>query len=59
MLDSVNIRSEKGGKLRLANGFGGNKWKLVGANVPRSLPGEAMIELETRPGQRVIFTREK
>jgi alpha-L-fucosidase 2 len=59
MLDSVSIISEKGGRLRLENGFGGDGWKLVGANVPKSMLREAVVELETRPGQRIILSREK
>ncbi len=56
-LDSGVVTSEKGGKLRLENSFDGNACRVVGANVPKAKLSEAVIEVQTNPGQRIVFVR--
>ncbi len=55
LLDSVNIRCEKGGKLKLANSFKDNACRVVGATVPKAKIRGSLIELDTRPGQEILF----
>ncbi len=57
VVDSVSISCEKGGKLRLAISFSGEEFRVLGATVSRAMLGEAVIELETTPGQRIEFVR--
>ena len=57
VVDSVSISCEKGGKLRLANSFSGKGFRVLGATVSQEMLGEAVIELETMPGQRIEFAR--
>jgi alpha-L-fucosidase 2 len=56
-LDTVSISCEKGGRLRLVNDFAGKACRVIGATVPIAELGEAVIVLETRPGQRILFVR--
>jgi alpha-L-fucosidase 2 len=57
MLDSVTVISEKGGKLKLVNGFGREGCRVVGANLSQEKLREAVIEVDTRPEQRLLFVR--
>jgi alpha-L-fucosidase 2 len=56
-LDSLRIVSEKGGKLRLVNGFGNAAYRVVGARIPEAKRGDAILELDTSPGQEILFVR--
>jgi alpha-L-fucosidase 2 len=58
-LDSVSVKSEKGGMLRLENSFFGKAYKAVGAHVTGATGNAAMIEVETKPGQRILFVRNR
>jgi alpha-L-fucosidase 2 len=59
VLDSVSIKCEKGGKLRLVNGFVDKECRVVGANIPNAKLAVKVIELETEPGQEIVFVRAK
>jgi alpha-L-fucosidase 2 len=56
-LDSVTVVCEKGGRLRFANSFSGNACHVIGADVPESKLSEQVIELTTRPGQKILLVR--
>lgn len=58
LTDSVSVLCEKGGRLRVESGFGGDSYRVAGANVPNAMRNAAVIELETKPGQTVLFVRE-
>ncbi len=57
VLDSVTVISENGGMLKLTNGFGREGCHVVGANVSEEKLREAVIEVDTRPDQRILFVR--
>jgi hypothetical protein len=55
--DSLRIISEMGGKLRLENPFRGDTVDLRGAAIPPSTLGAGVIEIDTAPGQTILFSR--
>jgi alpha-L-fucosidase 2 len=53
-LDSLQITSEKGGKLRMQNPFRGAPFAVQGARVA---PAAAVLEIDTSPGRTITFRR--
>jgi len=53
-LATIQIRSEKGGKLRLQNPFRGAAFVVQGARVS---PASAVFEIDTSPGRTITFQR--
>ncbi len=53
----LRVRSKAGGKLRLRDPFGGSEVKVAGADPTSVIPRRGMIEIETRPGQEIVFSR--
>ncbi len=53
----LRIRSKAGGKLRLMDPFGGQEVKVAGADPASAVPRQGMIEIDTRPGQEIVFSR--
>ncbi|HYK91324.1 MAG TPA: hypothetical protein VE398_21310 [Acidobacteriota bacterium] len=56
-LDSLQIMSEKGGKLRMQNPFRGDTVSVQGASISRAALAAAVIEIDTLPGSTILFTR--
>jgi alpha-L-fucosidase 2 len=52
----LRVRSKAGGKLRLMDPFGGREVKVAGADPASAVPRQGMIEIETRPGQEIIYS---
>ncbi|HOW85195.1 MAG TPA: glycoside hydrolase family 95 protein [Candidatus Aminicenantes bacterium] len=52
----LRVRSKAGGRLRLADPFGGLGVRVSGADPAGALPRQGMIELETRPGQEIVYS---
>jgi alpha-L-fucosidase 2 len=52
----IRVRSKAGGRLRLADPFGGREVRVTGADPASALPRQGMIELETRPGQEIAYS---
>jgi len=52
----LRVRSKAGGRLRLADPFAGREVKVAGADPSSALPRQGMIELETRPGQEIVYS---
>lgn len=52
----LRVRSKAGGRLRLADPFGGREVAVTGADTASALPRQGMIELETRPGQELVYS---
>jgi len=52
----LRIRSKAGGRLRLADPFGGREVRISGAAPASALPRRGMIELETRPGREIVYS---
>jgi alpha-L-fucosidase 2 len=51
----LRVRSKAGGRLRLLDPFAGRDVRVTGADPERALPRRGLIELETRPGQEIIY----
>ncbi|MCK7482301.1 MAG: hypothetical protein M0C28_38020 [Candidatus Moduliflexus flocculans] len=51
----LRVRSKAGGRLRLADPSGGRRLAVSGADPSAALPRQGMIEIETRPGQEIVF----
>ena len=52
----LRIRSKAGGRLRLADPFGVREVKIAGADAAVAAPRQGMIEIETRPGQEIVYS---
>ncbi|MEN6559928.1 MAG: glycoside hydrolase family 95 protein [Acidobacteriota bacterium] len=52
----LHVRSRAGGRLRLADPFGGREVRVSGAEPAGALPRQGMIEIETRPGQEIVYS---
>ncbi len=52
----LRVRSKAGGRLRLADPFGGREARVSGADPAAALPRQGMIELGMRPGQEVVYS---
>jgi alpha-L-fucosidase 2 len=53
----LHVRSKKGGVLRLLDPFGGCGGVLVsGVAREKALPRRGLIEIETRPGQEIVYS---
>jgi alpha-L-fucosidase 2 len=52
----LRVRSKVGGTLRLLDPFGGREVRVSGADAERALPRRGMIEVETRPGQEIVYS---
>jgi alpha-L-fucosidase 2 len=51
----ARILSKVGGKLRFLSPFGGHEVKVSGARLAAGASRERIIEVETRPGQEILF----
>jgi alpha-L-fucosidase 2 len=49
----VRVRSEKGGRLRLADPFSGGAYDIAGSAAGSVRAADGVIEVEFRPGQDV------
>jgi alpha-L-fucosidase 2 len=56
-VDQVRIRSERGGLLRVQNPFYGRVPKVSGATISPESVHQRIIEVETRPGDVITFSR--
>jgi alpha-L-fucosidase 2 len=52
----LRVRSKAGGRLRLADPFAGRALEVSGADPESAAPRQGMIELETRPGQEIVYS---
>jgi len=52
----LRIRSKAGGRLRLADPFAGREVTVAGADPANAVPRQGTIELETRPGQEIVYS---
>ena len=52
----LRVRSKAGGRLRLTDPFGGRGLAVSGADPSAALPRQGMIEIETRPGQEIVYS---
>ncbi|MGE5741652.1 MAG: glycosyl hydrolase family 95 catalytic domain-containing protein, partial [Candidatus Aminicenantes bacterium RBG_16_66_30] len=52
----LRVRSKAGGKLRLLDPFGGREVSVTGADAAGAAPRLGMIEIETRPGQEIVYS---
>ncbi len=52
----LRVLSKKGGPLRLLDPFGGREVHVSGAAPERALPRHGLIELETQPGQEIVYS---
>ena len=52
----LRVRSKAGGKLRLVDAFGGRDVNVAGADPASAVPRQGMIEVDTRPGQEIVYS---
>jgi alpha-L-fucosidase 2 len=52
----LRVRSKAGGRLRLADPFDGREVRISGAEEAAASPRQGMIEVETRPGQEIVYS---
>jgi alpha-L-fucosidase 2 len=52
----VRVRSKAGGTLRLRDPFAGREAHVSGADQDRARPRRGMIEIETVPGQEIVYS---
>ena len=52
----LHVRSKAGGKLRLRDPFGGREVRVTGADPASAVPRQGLIEIETRPGQEIVYS---
>ena len=52
----LRVRSKAGGRLRMLDPFGGREVRVAGADPAGALPRQGMIELETLPGQQIVYS---
>ncbi len=52
----LRVRSTAGGRLRLLDPFGGRAFEAAGAEPAEARPRGGMIEIETRPGQEIVYS---
>ncbi len=55
-VSELRVRSEAGGRLRILDPFGGGEVGVTGADPSAALPRQGMIDLETRPGQEIVYS---
>jgi alpha-L-fucosidase 2 len=52
----LRVRSKAGGRLRILDPFGGREVGVTGADPAAALPRQGTIDLETRPGQEIVYS---
>jgi alpha-L-fucosidase 2 len=52
----LRVRSKKGGVARILDPFAGREVRVSGADPEKALPRRGLIEVETRPGQEIVYS---
>ena len=55
-LVELRVRSKAGGLLRMLDPFSGREVRVSGVDPEAALPQQGMIEIETQPGQEIVYS---